>query len=138
MPAPSRCAQGWFYEPREEVLVKVWDLRRSLAAKPAVLCKGCKCSEPGLALHQCFRSTGAQLCPADKGAGGRNPAGKGALNGFCKEAQASERVVIGGCELMGLLSPVTTLLCQETRGWLFVSARKGHPVSTVFRALKQG
>lgn len=38
-PAPSRCAGG-AYEPREEALVKVWDLRASLAAKPAVLCKG--------------------------------------------------------------------------------------------------
>lgn len=39
VPAPS-CSAGGVYEPPEETLVKVWDLRASLAAKPAVLCKG--------------------------------------------------------------------------------------------------
>lgn len=38
MPAPSHCARGGFYEPWEEALVKVWDLRGLSVAKPAVLC----------------------------------------------------------------------------------------------------
>ena len=38
MPAPISMRSGGVYEPWEEALVKVWDLRRSLAAKPAVLC----------------------------------------------------------------------------------------------------
>lgn len=36
-PLPPHSGGGG-YEPREEELVKVWDLRQSLAAKPAVLC----------------------------------------------------------------------------------------------------
>ena len=46
--------------------------------------------------------------------GGGNLAGKAALNGFFKEAHAPGWVVISGCPLMGLLSPVTTAWCQET------------------------
>jgi len=36
--SPHLDALGGVYEPWEEALVKVWDLRRSLAAEPAVLC----------------------------------------------------------------------------------------------------
>lgn len=44
--------------------------------------------------------------------------GKAALNGYFKEAHAPRWVVISGCQLMGLLSLVTTVPCQDTHGWL--------------------
>lgn len=37
---------------------------------------------------------------------------------------------VDGWQSAGLLSPVTTVPCQETHGRLFVSATKGLPVST--------
>lgn len=76
-----------------------------------MLCKGCE----GLAARaqpQCFQSVGVWLCPADKGAGGGNPAGKAVLNVFCKEALVPWRVVWGGFHLCPL--------CQESQGWFFV------------------
>lgn len=54
----------------------------------------------------------------EEGPGGRNPVGKAALNGYFKEAHAPRWVVISGCQLMGLLSLVTTVPCQDTHGWL--------------------
>lgn len=39
---PLPAVLGGIYEPREEALVKLWDLRASLAAKLAALCKGCE------------------------------------------------------------------------------------------------
>lgn len=126
VPAPS-CRAGRVYEPWEEALVKVWDWRASLAAKPAVLCKGCE----GLAARapsasvfpQCW-SCVLPIREQEEEPAGRNPAGKAALNGFFlfffKEALVPWRVVLGGWQWMGQLSPVPTVPCQENQGWVFV------------------
>lgn len=69
--------------------------------------------------------------PLAKELGGGNPAGKTGLNGVFKDVHTPWWAAARGCQSAGLLSPVTIALFQKTHGWLFVSATKGLPVSTV-------
>lgn len=139
---PVPLCSGGVYEPWEEAFVKVWDWRRWLTAKPAVLCnvmcgagsQGSLClsvSEvPARGCIQAIREQEEEPLLA-KELGGGNPAGKTALNGVFKDMHTPRWAVAHGCQSVGLLSPITITLLQKTHGWLFVSATKGLSVSTV-------
>lgn len=142
VPAPRPAVFGGVYEPWEEAFVKVWNWRRWLTAKPAVLCnvmcgagsQGSLClsvSEvPARGCVQAIREQEEEPLLA-KELGGGNPAGKTALNGVFKDVHTRQWAVAHGCQSVGLLSPITITLLQKTHGWLFVSAMKGLSVSTV-------